>query len=157
MALNMKKFLKYAFVAFLTCISPYSFAKSTYNDADIQKSILNVINSYRTEHKLPPLQMVKEISLAAHQHSVDMAENKMPFGHDEFHSRVHSLGNKYENIDAAAENVAYTSSNPKEIASMWLNSYGHRKNIEGDYNLTGIGIAHGEHGKTYVTQIFLRA
>lgn len=152
----MKKFLKYIFIAFLTCISPYSIAKPTSSDADTQKAILLIINHYRTEHKLAPLVIDSRISQEARQHSLDMAENKLPFGHEEFHSRVHRLSQKYDNVDAAAENVAYTSSNPKDVATQWLGSYGHRKNIEGDYNLTGIGIAHDGKGRTYVTQIFLR-
>lgn len=152
----MRNFLKYAFIAFLTCVSPYSIAKPSSNDADTQKAILHTINAYRAEHQLAPLQIDSAISQEAKQHSLDMAENKLPFGHDEFHSRVHRLSQKYDNVDAAAENVAYTYRNPKEVATKWLGSYGHRKNIEGDYNLTGIGIAHDAKGRIYITQIFLR-
>jgi uncharacterized protein YkwD len=38
---------------------------------------------------------------------------------------------------------------------MWLNSPGHRKNIEGPYNLTGIAMAKAKDGTMYFTQIFI--
>ena len=45
--------------------------------------------------------------------------------------------------------------NAKQVVNMWLNSDGHRKNIEGNYNLTGIGVVKGKDGALYFTQIFV--
>ena len=59
---------------------------------------------------------------------------------------------------AAAENVAYNSgySDPATQAVQgWLKSTGHRQNLEGNYNLTGIGIAKNAKGEYYFTQIFI--
>jgi len=38
----------------------------------------------------------------------------------------------------------------------WLNSPGHKKNIEGNFTLTGIGYARDHKGNIYFTQIFSR-
>ena len=43
------------------------------------------------------------------------------------------------------------------VVKMWLNSQGHRENIEGDYNMTGIGISKSADGTPYFTEIFIRA
>jgi uncharacterized protein YkwD len=58
----------------------------------------------------------------------------------------------------AAENVAAElgyDDPAEEIVRGWLASTGHRKNIEGGYDTTGIGIARSPAGKVYVTQIFV--
>ena len=48
-------------------------------------------------------------------------------------------------------------SNPGEKAVVgWINSPGHHKNIVGDFNLTGIGIAKNNEGKYYFNQIFIK-
>ena len=37
----------------------------------------------------------------------------------------------------------------------WIKSDGHRQNMEGNYNLTGIGVAMNPQGEYYFTQIFI--
>jgi uncharacterized protein YkwD len=37
----------------------------------------------------------------------------------------------------------------------WLESPGHRENIEGPYELTGVGVASNAKGEVYFTQIFV--
>lgn len=118
--------------------------------------ILADINNYRFLHHLPPLTLNKQISEQAELHSSEMAKNKVPFGHDGFKERMQSIFTNMHSAEAFAENVAFTGGDPKSVVNLWLNSAGHRKNIEGDYNLTGIGIAHDENNRVYVTQIFIR-
>ncbi len=43
------------------------------------------------------------------------------------------------------------------MVEQWLTSPGHKRNIVGNYNITGIGIARDKQGKLYYTQIFLRS
>jgi uncharacterized protein YkwD len=43
-----------------------------------------------------------------------------------------------------------------KVVDGWLHSPGHKKNIEGDYNFTGIGVSKDKNGRIYYTQIFLR-
>ncbi len=42
------------------------------------------------------------------------------------------------------------------VVKQWLLSPGHRQNIRGNYNLTGIGVARDERGRPYYTQMFVR-
>jgi len=37
----------------------------------------------------------------------------------------------------------------------WLESRAHRENIDGSYNLTGIGVARNAAGEVFFTQIFV--
>ena len=55
------------------------------------------------------------------------------------------------------ENVATNQGfpDPAETAVQgWLDSPPHRENIEGDFNLAGVGIAENADGLFYFTQIF---
>jgi uncharacterized protein YkwD len=44
----------------------------------------------------------------------------------------------------------------REAVESWKNSQGHRNNMLGDYDLTGIGVARNAQGHYFFTQIFLR-
>ena len=84
-----------------------------------------------------------------------MATKRVPFGHAGFDQRIDALLDNIKGSDAAAENVAYGPKSAEDVVKMWLNSSGHRKNIEGNFNLTGIGIAQDKDGRPYCTQIFI--
>jgi len=45
---------------------------------------------------------------------------------------------------------------PINAVKGWINSPGHQKNMVGDYNLTGIGIAKNNVGEYYFTQLFVK-
>lgn len=121
----------------------------------IEEEILDLVNEHRAELNLPPLRLVSAISKAAEQHSEDMADGKVPFGHSGFDARIDKILAKTGGM-AAGENVAYGSRTAIDVVKMWLNSKGHRKNIEGNFNLTGIGVAKNRSGTIYFTQIFIR-
>lgn len=135
----------------------FSFTTIVFaSNHDLSEKILQEINSYRTKQGLSPLHMEPFISALAEKHSQDMARNLVPFGHDGFGNRIRYLFSHFNNMNGGAENVAYVYTNAKEAVPLWINSAGHRKNIEGDFNLTGIGIAYGDYGRIYLTQIFIR-
>ncbi len=119
-----------------------------------ENNILFYVNDYRSRKGLPALQMNGDISSQAEKHSIDMATKKVGFGHDGFEDRVKIISKKIGNIHSSAENVAYGNLSPKEVVDIWLKSPGHRKNIEGNYTLTGIGIATGKDNIIFFTQIF---
>ena len=57
-----------------------------------------------------------------------------------------------------AENVASSQGYPDAAAEAvrgWLGSAGHRKNIEGPYDRTGVGVARSATGEVFFTQIFV--
>lgn len=130
--------------------------KKLSNDTAIQNAILVQINEYRKQHGLPPLSMDNRIVKEAKNHSIDMANHTMPFGHKYFKSRIDRLHDQIKNSGAGAENVAYNYKDAQDVVKNWVRSPGHRRNIEGNYNLTGIGIARDSKGKIYFTQIFLK-
>ena len=122
----------------------------------IQNAILVHINKYRHHHGLSPLKMDNKIVAVARQHSMDMATHKVPFGHKYFTKRIAKLHAQIKNSGAGAENVAYNYKDANTVVQQWILSPGHKRNIVGNYNLTGIGVVRDQHGKLYYTQIFLR-
>lgn len=135
-----------------------SFASAGTNDeVSIQNSILVHINHYRQQHGKNPLRMDPKITTQAKQHSSDMANHKMSFGHQDFLKRIKTLHSQIKNSGAAAENVAYNYKNAEIVVQNWLKSPGHKANIDGNYDLTGIGVVRDAHGKLYFTQIFLKS
>lgn len=126
------------------------------SDASIENAILVHINAYRQQHGLSALKMDSNMVREARQHSKDMATHKIGFGHQYFANRVKTLHAQVKNSNAGAENVAYNYKNAADVVKNWVRSPGHKTNIEGHYNLTGIGVARDKQGKLYFTQIFLR-
>jgi len=122
----------------------------------MEKDILYYINQYRASIGLPALQMISAAAEQATKHSIDMANRTTPFGHEGFDERMDNIAKKIGFIHATAENVAYGKLTAKEIVDLWLNSPGHKKNIEGNYTLTGIGLAKDAGGLVFYTEIFLR-
>lgn len=122
-----------------------------------QKAILYYVNEYRAKHHLKALKLDARMSEEAAKHSRDMARHAVPFGHKNFNKRIHRLFAIIKDPKGGAENVAYNYKDGKDVVRNWLTSRGHRINIEGNYNLTGIGLARDKKGKLYFTQLFIRA
>lgn len=154
--------IKKIFVLLLLLIpffqSVYAQKQTTNKSSDtaIQNAILVHINEYRQKRGLSPLKMDERIVKEAKNHSIDMANHTMPFGHKYFKSRIDRLHAKIKNSNAGAENVAYNYKDAQDVVKNWLRSPGHKRNIDGNYDLTGIGIARDQKGKIYFTQIFLK-
>lgn len=123
---------------------------------EMAQSILKYVNQHRQAIGKPPLHMIDIASTEASEHSVDMAKRRIAFGHDGFENRVAVITKNIGRISAAAENVAYGELTAQEVVDGWLHSPGHKKNIEGDYTLTGIGVAKDKDGTIFYTQIFIR-
>ncbi len=120
----------------------------------LEDQILDLINQYRRKKGLPALATDPVIEAEARRHTIAMASHRSPFGHDGFSYRSKVITSKIPGVTATAENVAYGSRSAKEVVDGWLRSPGHKKNIEGKYKLTGIGVARDENSRLYFTQIF---
>jgi uncharacterized protein YkwD len=117
--------------------------------------ILQFVNEDRKKHGLSILEMnAMESSLAA-GHSHDMASGKVKFGHDGFNARARAIQKALGSTEIG-ENVASGLMTAREVVDGWLNSPGHKKNIEGNFTLTGIGYASDKKGNIFFTQIFSR-
>lgn len=126
------------------------------NLGGIEKNILYYINEHRKSIGLHSLSILNEASVKAAEHSADMAAGRTGFGHDGFEQRVKYIASKTGAYAAAAENIAYGKLTARQVVEGWLNSPGHKKNIEGNYTFTGIGIAKDNKGVIFFTQIFIR-
>ncbi|PSB32929.1 CAP domain-containing protein [filamentous cyanobacterium Phorm 46] len=130
---------------------------ATTSIAELEKAVNQQINQYRASKKLPPLSVDPRISQIARIHSENMASGKVKFSHDGFDGRAKAITVPYQSV---AENVAYNMgfSDPvRNAVDGWIKSDGHRKNIESQFNLTGIGIAKNAKGEYYFTQLFVRS
>ncbi len=123
--------------------------------ANMNEQILKLVNEHRKSIGKGAFQMIDIASAQAAKHSADMMKGAMPFGHQGFDDRVDAVKKSIGFISAAAENVAYGQMSAEEVVDGWLHSPGHRANIEGDYNLTGIGISQNSDGVIYFTQLFV--
>jgi len=104
------------------------------------------------------LALDEKISQLAREHSKAMADKKVPFGNCGFKERIRKIALFLPN-KAVSENVASYQGNPVSeeiVIQFWLKSAKHKKIIQGNYNITGIGIAKNSDDKYYITQIFIR-
>jgi uncharacterized protein YkwD len=125
--------------------------------AGLERQLVQLVNQHRTARGLPVLTLDSHVTREARRHSTEMARGATPFGHAGFADRIAAL-RRVMSCGSAAENVAsslgYQSPAP-DIMRGWLASSGHRKNIEGAYDTTGVGVARSRTGKLFVTQIFI--
>jgi uncharacterized protein YkwD len=115
------------------------------------------VNDFRREHGLKLLRLDPTISAEAREHSAEMARSGNTISHRGFKQRLQDIRKKIPSR-AAAENVAASVGydNPARTAvDGWKNSPEHRKNMLGDFSLTGIGIAQSKDGGYFFTQIFI--
>jgi uncharacterized protein YkwD len=123
---------------------------------NMDREILVYVNLHRKSIGLKPLLMSNIESRIAAKHSYNMATGKVPFGHKDLKKRMDLIASQVGYISATGENVASGQMDAREVVDGWLHSPGHRRNIEGDFTLTGIGIAKDAKGLIYYTQIFTR-
>ena len=143
------------FIALLLFALPAG-AQQSSSYSKMADEILVLVNRHRSGLKLNGLKMDPVISRACEKHSANMATHKIPFGHEGFDERMAGLRKQIKPTYGWAENVAQGQMTAQKVVDMWLHSPGHKKNIEGDYNLSGIGIVKGKDGDLYFTQIFLK-
>jgi uncharacterized protein YkwD len=153
----MKNHLIFAFLVFiLSPIQAYSqTTEQISSEAKLQLSVLDYVNQYRKTKGLAPLKMMPLITAEASKHSKNMSEGRVTFGHDGFDGRADRLMSQIELSNAIAENVAYGKFSAQEVVNRWIQSPGHRKNIEGKFTLTGVGIVRRADGYLFFTQIFI--
>lgn len=129
---------------------------SERNIHSAEAKAVQMINDERAKKGYRPLRIWKALTLSARKHSQNMAHKRVAFGHNGFEER----GNEIKKIapwKAFGENVAY-SYNVKDhlqtAVTGWMNSPGHRENILGNFEETGMGIAFSKDGSFYITQLF---
>jgi len=124
--------------------------------SDMDKEIFDLINKHREDKGLNTLEFNEEIWKGAQGHSENMANGTTPFSHDGFSERVAEIR---ENMGlsggASAENVAMGYTTATAVVNGWINSEGHKKNLEGDYTHSAVSAVKDSKGTYYYTQIFI--
>jgi uncharacterized protein YkwD len=126
-------------------------------NATIEQQIFELVNRHRVARGLAPLVPDRRIGEEARRHSVAMAQGATPVGHRGFNDRIDVLRAVLP-IRRSAENVGVNHGYPDPAAQVvrgWLESPGHRVNIEGPYELTGVGVATNAKDEIFFTQIFV--
>ena len=124
------------------------------NETSITEQILVLINQHRSNLGLENLSKNSTAIELAIQHTNYMI-NQQKISHDNFDDRAAVLQNE-ENATGWAENVASRYPTAESVVNGWLNSSGHKRNIEGNYTKTGIAAIKDSNGHYYFTQIFFR-
>jgi len=140
-------------------ITPFTVSRptSSLSIAALEERVHAQINQYRADRNLPPLQLDAKISAEARSHSQKMAR-RGEVSQDGFKKRMQAIAREIP-YRSVVENIAYNSgyADPAQGAvESWINSKGHRENLTGDFDKTGIGIAKNDWGEYYFTQISIK-
>jgi uncharacterized protein YkwD len=128
------------------------------SEHDIEQQVLHLVNEYRTSMGLSPLSWNETIASQCRIHSGNMANGTIPLSHEGFTDRIDIIETSIP-VNGAGENVAYNTGydDPAKIAfNSWTVQTKHLQNLEGDYDLTGIGVRQNDNYEFYFTQIFVR-
>lgn len=122
----------------------------------ITDEFLRLVNNYRQERGLPEVLLDVSMNEISRKHSQDMATSQVRFGHGGFSNRCAEARLALGGGNLCLENVARGQRNEQEVFNAWINSKGHRENIESS-RVTHMGFGHAlsTSGVHYWTQIFL--
>lgn len=120
------------------------------------EEFLELVNDHRVSIGRRPLIHHEDMGKIAETHSKNMAAGTVAFGHDGFGARCSSARSALGGGNWCAENVAYGQKTPQAAFNSWMNSSGHRANIESSRAThMGFGYAKNSKGTYYWTQLFL--
>jgi uncharacterized protein YkwD len=126
-------------------------------DAVVTDAFMTLINDHRNSIGLKPLILSPDMSRIAQTHSANMASGAVAFGHDGFSARCAEAIKDLGGGNLCAENVAEGQKDAQAAFDAWMNSPGHRANIEQPVvTHTGFGYAQSSNGTFYWTQTFLQ-
>ncbi|PKH51716.1 CAP domain-containing protein [Tenacibaculum sp. Bg11-29] len=140
-------------VLFISCSSDSSTDDLNLEEnLTITQEIHKLVNEYRVSKGKATVEFNDAAAKIALTHTEYMISiNKI--NHDKLSERFKEL-QVLDNAKAIAENVASRQKTAFDVVQGWINSDGHRKNIEGNYTHTGIGVKKGANGHYFFTQIF---
>jgi len=120
----------------------------------IEEEIFQLVNAHRSTLGKDALSEDNLANELAEGHTDFMIE-KGEISHDNFEDRAEVLIDE-ANAKSVGENVAAKQRSADAVMEAWLNSEGHRKNIEGNFTHIGISAIKNDAGQYYFTQLFLR-
>lgn len=117
---------------------------------------LELVNEYRIERKLRPLEHHSIIEGISYDHSKAMGLHTRPFGHAGFSLRCRRLKNRLGSQKSCSEVVAMDAKNYKLVFEYWVGQSKHRELLEQPHiTHTGLGIYKDQRGVIYWTQMFV--
>jgi uncharacterized protein YkwD len=130
-----------------------------FEPSDMELALHDRVNDHRASIGLDPLELDLGFGGVARGHSADMADGSVAFGHDGFDARADELGDQQPTLMGVGENVAYVSDGWEDpagtIVQGWLDSEGHRANIEDPaWTHAGMGAVQDADAGWYATQLF---
>ncbi len=128
---------------------------TNYASSADEGELARLINQYRVSVGKNELQIVNHISYKSQEHNLYMIENNV-VNHDFFDSRANNIM-QVLGATKVGENIAYNYSTPNAALHAWLNSPGHKENLDGVYTHFGISISvNPVNGKKYYTNMFMK-
>jgi uncharacterized protein YkwD len=125
----------------------------SYNETELD--MMSRINDYRTSVGLNALEPINHISFKSEEHNEYMITNDV-VGHYYFETRSNNIKQVLGAVKVS-ENIAYNYNTNNAALNAWINSEGHKDNIEGDYTHFGISIkTNPNNGRKYYTNIFMK-
>lgn len=125
----------------------------SYNDTELQT--MKLINEHRASIGLNTLERINHVSFKCEEHNIYMIDNNV-VNHNDFVGRSQNITNVL-GAKKVGENVAYNYKTPEAALRAWLESSGHKENIEGDYTHFGLSVmTDTATGKKYYTNIFVK-
>lgn len=119
---------------------------------DEVRSLVEMVNGHRRRVGCEPLAWIDAVARVAEKHSEDMVRRDY-FGHNnpDGRSPFDRLENAGIRFKTAAENIAAGQRTGQEVFNSWLDSAGHRRNIENcALKQHGIGLVRGTPSMTRV-------
>jgi uncharacterized protein YkwD len=136
-----------------TVVTPETVV-TAYSYSAIESETLRLINEHRLSIGLKALQINNHISYKCLEHNKYMVQ-KNEMNHDNFSSRSENIMRLLK-AQKVGENVAHKYKTAADVLQGWLNSPGHKENIEGDYTHFGIAVTSDAAGDKYFTNIFAK-
>jgi uncharacterized protein YkwD len=126
--------------------------------ATLESRCFDLTNGHRKQKGLAKLVRKRDLDEIARDHSRDMAR-RQALDHAGFDRRKKAVmaALPYQSF---GENIFRSTRKPDEIPGKalesWIRSPAHRKHLEGDYRMSGMGAARGGDGRIYLTQLFVK-
>ncbi len=133
-------------------------ASSTQSLNSLEQSVYEQINEHRESKGLPPLVLDGWLSEQARQHSQGMAKGDISFDREilnQLNQKIIKTG-PYQNAGTAiGMTLGYANPAQANVNNWQKSIYDDIPTINGEYELTGVGVAMNLKGEYYFTQIFL--
>ncbi|MDR6844402.1 CAP domain-containing protein [Flavobacterium granuli] len=126
-----------------------------YDYSPLELETMTLINNYRVSVGLNALEKINHVSHKSEEHDKYMIANNV-VNHDDFVARSENIIKALGAL-RVSENIAYNYNSAQGAFDAWMNSPGHRENIEGDFTHFGLSIRENPiNGRKYFTNIFVK-